>query len=76
MSEIALRIGDRLSLEGLIKGRVTNVAIVSDDLARRAYVLVVMTTETTLTIEMTDVVWVGFPVSFHLGEKICRKDSL
>ena len=55
---------------------VADVAIVADDFARVAFVLAIMTTETTGRDQMTDVVRMRLPVSFHLRKEVGLVDAL
>ena len=53
-----------------------DVAIVSDYLAGIAFVLAIVTTETTRRSQVTDVVWMSLPVSLHFREEISLEDPL
>jgi hypothetical protein len=55
---------------------VTDVAIVSNHLAFFTHMLAVMTTKTTGRVEMPDVVWVSFPICFHLRKEVSPEDAL
>ena len=74
--KLAVFYRDRFALERLLGRYVTDVAFIADNLAVAAYVLAVMTTETTLSVEVADVVRMRAPVRFHLGEKVCLIDTL
>lgn len=54
----------------LIDRRMANAALVPDHFTVRAKVLAVMASETTLRIEMADIVSVGPPICLHLREEI------
>ena len=53
-----------------------DVAIVPNHFAAVTDVLAVMTAKAARRIEMPDVVWVGFPIGYHLREKVGLKNAL
>ena len=72
MFEFPLRVCDCLAFEGLIECRVTDVAVLANDLAgSRAYMLTVMTAKTSLPVEMPDVIRMRAPIGSHFREEIC-----
>lgn len=56
--------------------RVADVAIVSDNLAGITHVFSVVAAEASREMKMPDIVGVGRPVSLHLREEVCLKDTL
>ena len=61
---------------GVVEHRVADVAVIPDDLAGIAYMLAIMTAETTGRIKMSDVVRMRLPISLHFGKEIGLKDAL
>lgn len=61
---------------GIEDDRVADVAIVSNNFTCIANVFAVVAAETTGEIEMSDVVWVCLPISFHFGEEVRSIDPL
>jgi hypothetical protein len=60
----------------LIENRVTDIAVLPDNLAGRAYVLPVMAAEAPLRIEVAYVIRMSLPIRLHLRERVCSVDSL
>ena len=60
----------RFSSEGLIDRRVTDRTVISDNAAVVTEVLTVMTAETSLSVEVPDVVGMSAPIRFHFREKV------
>ena len=76
VSELAIGCRRCHTSVSLIDRRVTNVAVVADDLSFAAEMLAVVTAEAALRIVMADVVQVRFPIRFHLGEEVGLIDPL
>ena len=53
-----------------------DITVFGDDFTRAADMFTVVTPETPREIEMADVVWMCFPVRFHLGKEISLIDTL
>jgi hypothetical protein len=68
--------GDSGAPVRLIQYRVADIAVLTDELARRAYVLSVMAAEASLRIEVTYVICMSLPIRLHLRERVCPIDSL
>src|SRR5689334_11230364 len=60
----------------IVDHRMTDVAVIGDDLSVFAYVVAVVTTETTREIQMADIVRVRLPIRLHLRKEISLKDAL
>lgn len=92
MARVAFAISEPSQIDGVPKGSSRNVlvrrtsgivdhcmadiAIVANDFSCTAYMVAVMTTETTGSIEMPDVVRMRLPIGPHLGKEIGLKDTL
>ena len=60
----------------LVDDGVARVAILADNLAVLADMIAIMAAETSLEIEMPDVVGMSLPVHLHVGEKCSAIDAL
>ena len=75
LKRLALRL-EALSAKRLLNSGVADRAVVSYHAAVGAEVLPVVTSETTLTVKVADVIDVGLPVGFHFREKVGLIDLL
>lgn len=70
MNKVCHLCADRDVLLSLTQNFVAQFAVFGDHPACGGLVFSVMAAETTRSIEMTDMVWIGVPLDFHFREEV------
>src|SRR6476620_10141570 len=65
---------EHASAERLLQRCVTDRAVVSNYASVTARVLAVVTSETSLSVQVPEIIYVGLPIGLHLREEVCLID--